>query len=220
MMGGPAGQGGTGITGGAGSAAQGSGAQGGTAQGASGSAGPGATQGGAAPSQQAGGFKVSGPDGDQTIVEVGGLTMTKPIAWVWTAPTMNFRALQYAVPAQGVNAPAAELVFSVFPGGDGGPVTMNLERWAGQFRGEDGAAAPSQRSESEANGLKVSRIESTGAYMGMGQAAPRPGYMQLGAIVQAPGRNVFIKLVGPKDTVESNRAAFDAMLTSMRAAEK
>ena len=228
MMGAPSGQSGTGIAGGAaqgaGGAAQGVGGgtqgAGGGAQGAPGGAAAGAAPSAAAASQQAGGFKVSGPEGDQTLVEVGGLTMTKPIAWVWTAPTMNFRALQYAVPAQGVNAPAAELVFSVFPGGDGGPVTMNLDRWAGQFRGEDGAAAPSKRSESEGNGLKVSRIESTGAYMGMGQAAPRPGYMQLGAIVQAPGRNVFIKLVGPKETVESNRAAFDAMLTSMRAAEK
>jgi hypothetical protein len=53
--------------------------------------------------------------------------------------------------------------------------------------------------------------------MGMGAAAPRPGYMQLGAIVQAPGRNVFIKLVGPQATVESNRAAFEAMVAGMKA---
>ena len=90
---------------------------------------------------------MSGPEGDQTKIEVGGLTMPKPVTWVWTVPSMQFRALQYAVPAEGVNSPAAELVFSVFPAGDGGPVDANLERWAGQFR--DGAnAAASKRSES------------------------------------------------------------------------
>jgi hypothetical protein len=164
---------------------------------------------------QAGGYPVSGPDGDQTRIEVGGLTMPKPVTWVWTVPSMQFRALQYAVPAEGVNSPAAELVFSVFPAGDGGPVDANLERWASQFR--DGAnAAASKRSESTVNGMKVSRIESVGDYMGMGAAAPRPGCMQLGAIVQAPGRNVFIKVVGPQATVESNRKAFEAMIAGMR----
>jgi len=163
---------------------------------------------------QAGGYSVSGPDGDQTKIEVGGLTMPKPVTWVWTAPSMQFRALQYAVPALGVNAPAAELVFSVFPAGDGGPVDANLDRWANQFRSGT-AAAESKRSQSTVNGMQVSRVESMGDYMGMGAAAPRPGYMQLGAIVQAPGRTVFMKVVGPQATVESNRAAFEAMIAGM-----
>ena len=171
---------------------------------------------GAAPGQQGGGFPVSGPDGDQTVVEVGGLVMPKPITWVWTTPTMQFRALQYAVPAIGVNSPAAELVFSVFAGGEGGPVEANVTRWANQFREGDGAAQ-AKRSVREVAGMKVHLIESVGAYMGMGAAAPRPGYMQLGAIVEAPGRNVFMKIVGPQATVESNRAAFEAMLAGMKA---
>ena len=174
---------------------------------------------GAAPpegeSMQAGGFPVSGPEGDQTVIEVGGLRMPKPVTWVWTKPSMQFRALQYAVPANGVNAPAAELVFSVFAGGDGGPIDANLDRWANQFRDGD-AAAKSVRSEATVSGMRVLRIESVGAYMGMGAAAPRPGQMQLGAIVEAPGRNVFIKLVGPQATVESNRAAFDALLAGLK----
>lgn len=164
---------------------------------------------------QAGGFAVSGPDDDQTVIRVGGLAMPKPVTWVWTKPTMQFRALQYAVPAQGVNAPAAELVFSVFVGTDGGPVDANLDRWAMQFR-EGQGAAESKRSESQVNGMKVWRIESVGAYMGMGAAAPRPGYMQLGAIAEAPGRKVFMKLVGPQATVESNRAAFEAMVAGAK----
>ena len=168
----------------------------------------------AAASTQAGGYPVSGPDGDQTTIEVGGLTIPKPVTWVWTAPSMQFRALQYAVPALGVNSPAAELVFSVFPAGDGGPVDANLDRWSNQFR-SGAAAAESKRSQATVNGMQVSRVESVGDYMGMGAAAPRPGYMQLGAIVQAPGRTVFMKVVGPQATVESNRAAFEAMIAGI-----
>jgi hypothetical protein len=165
--------------------------------------------------RDAGGWKVSGPDGDQTTIEVGGLTMPKPVTWVWTQPSMQFRALQYAVPANGVNAPAGELVFSVFKDGDGGPVDANLDRWANQFRAGAGAAE-SKRTTQTVNGMKVWRIESVGDYMGMGAPAPRPGQMQLGAIVEAPGRKVFMKLVGPQATVESNRAAFDAMVAGAK----
>ena len=143
--------------------------------------------------------------------------MTKPTSWVWTAPSMQFRVLQYSVSAIGGDSSAAELVFSVFPAGDGGPVDANLDRWAGQFRLADGSgAAPSTRAVETQGDLTISRIESKGSYMGMGQAAPRPGQMQLGAIIQAPGRNVFAKLVGAEATVESNRAAFDAMLKSAK----
>ena len=165
--------------------------------------------------RDSGGWKVSGPDGDQMTIEIGGLTMPKPVTWVWTQPSMQFRALQYAVPANGVNAPAGELVFSVFKDGDGGPVDANLDRWANQFRAGAGAAE-SKRTTQTVNGMKVWRIESVGDYMGMGAAAPRPGQMQLGAIVEAPGRKVFMKLVGPQATVESNRAAFEAMVSGMR----
>jgi hypothetical protein len=42
----------------------------------------------------------------------------------------------------------------------------------------------------------------------MGAVAPRADYLQLAAIVQANGRNVFFRLVGPKATVEANREAF------------
>lgn len=161
--------------------------------------------------------KTSGENDDPTKIEIGGLTMDKPVVWVWTRPTQSMRTLQYAVPAVDTNAPAAELTFSMFTGTDGGPLASNLDRWASFFRTEDGSQAPHVRTEFEVNGRKVAKQESEGSYVGMmGQAAPRPGYAQFGAIIDAGDRRIFIKLVGPKATVESNRAQFDAMLKSVR----
>ena len=53
----------------------------------------------------------------------------------------------------------------------------------------------------------------------MGQAAPRPGMMQLGAIIQAPGRTVFVRLVGQLETVEGARKEFEALVNGVRASE-
>lgn len=162
-------------------------------------------------------WPVSTATDDASLARVGGLAFPKPAAWVWTQPSMQFRALQYAVPAPaGAGTGAAELVFSVFASGDGGPIEPNVQRWIGQFRGEDGAAAPAQRSERTIAGMPVILLELAGAYQGMGAAAPRPGMKQLGAVIQAPDRTVYVRLVGPAATVDSAKGAFSAMMDGMR----
>lgn len=180
------------------------------------SSGAPSAQGGASRAPAPAVYKVSGPDDDPTLIEVAGITMRKPVTWVWTKPAQSMRTLQYAVPATDRNAPAAELIISVFAGNDGGPLEGNLQRWAGFFRQEDGSEAPAERSQLEAGDYTIWRQESRGAYMGMGQAAPRPGYAQLGAIIETGDQRIFLRLVGPQESVESNRAAFDEMLRSVR----
>jgi len=164
-------------------------------------------------------WKLSGPDDDQDRVEIAGLTLPKPPTWLWQAPTMQFRTLQYAVPGAGSSTGSAELIFSLFVAGDGGPIESNISRWAGQFRTPENAPAATEREELEVAGLRVTLVEHRGGYVPMGAPAPRPGYAQLGAIIEAPGRNVFIRLVGPEETVDAHRDAFRAMVEGMAVAE-
>ncbi|MBX3355502.1 MAG: hypothetical protein KF724_07360 [Phycisphaeraceae bacterium] len=162
---------------------------------------------------------ISGPDSDPTRIEIGGLVMPKPVTWVWQPPSMQFRTLQYGVPAPGGATPAAELIFSVFPVGDGGPIDPNIDRWAGQFRTpEGGPVTPTNRSVREVEGLRLTRVDLAGAYMGMGAAAPRPETAQLAVIVEAPDSRVFIRLLGPAATVEAARSDFDALVEGIRPA--
>jgi hypothetical protein len=55
--------------------------------------------------------------------------------------------------------------------------------------------------------------------MAMGAPAPKKDSLQLAAIVQAEGRNVFFRLVGPKETVEANREAFNKMIDGLMPAD-
>ncbi len=129
---------------------------------------------------------------------------------------MQFRALQYAVAAPAGASGAAELILSVFAQGDGGPVDANVKRWESQFRTSEGGAATATVREIVAGAIPVKLVELSGSYQGMGQAAPRPGILQLGAIVQVEGRTVYIRLVGPAATVEAARAQFMAMVEGAR----
>jgi hypothetical protein len=164
-------------------------------------------------------WKLSAASDDANRVEIAGLVLPKPATWTWQQPTMQFRTLQYAVPGAADSTGSAELIFSLFKAGDGGPIESNITRWSGQFRTAEGGASTPARSERTVAGLKVTLVENRGGYVPMGAPAPRPGYAQLGAIVEAPGRNVFIRLVGPEATVDANRAAFEAMLDGLSLAD-
>ena len=158
---------------------------------------------------------VSTKDDPADVARCGGLVFEKPALWPWVSPSMRFRTLQYSVPGTEGSAPA-ELVFSVFIGGDGGGIQMNIQRWVQQFRPTNGVPARTEQSTRTINGMKINLIESEGSYAGMGAAAPKPNYAQLGAIIEAPGRTVYVKLLGPDKTVLENVDAFNKLIDSAR----
>ena len=172
----------------------------------------------AAPASDPASWVVSGPEDDPAVARCGGLEFDKPARWGWITPTMRFRTLQYTVPGTD-GEPAADLIFSVFGSGDGGPVDANIDRWAGQFRGTDGTPPSEARATIDVDGMTANLIELQGSYAGMGAAAPRAGWAQLGAILQAPGRNVYIRLLGPERTVLANKEAWEALVRSARPTE-
>ncbi len=152
---------------------------------------------------------------DASLLQVAGLTAPKPVAWTWVKPSMQFRTLQYTIAGGADSTSAADLIVSVFNAGDGGPIDANIERWRGQFRNGE-AMADAKTSKGEVQGMPLTRVELEGDYMSMGSPAPKVGFMQLAAIVEAPGRNVFFRLTGPKATVEASRAAFEALVAGIR----
>jgi hypothetical protein len=170
-----------------------------------------------APEQAAELFRrVSGPDDDTTKMEVAGIVAPKPAQWTWQQPTMQFRDLQYAVPAPGASAGSAELIVSVFLEGDGGPTETNIDRWVGQFRTAEGGRVESNRQERTIDGMRVILLDLAGTYQGMGGTGPRPDFRQLSAIVEAQGRRIFIRLLGPTATVEANVAQWNALIEGLR----
>lgn len=159
---------------------------------------------------------ISSATSDPTVVSIAGVTAPKPVEWTWIAPTMSFRNLQYTVPAPEGKGESADFIVSVFVTGDGGPIEENLTRWTRQFVDDNDRTVTPTRSLREIDGMKVNLIELTGRYMGMGAASARPETTQLGAIIEAPGANVFLRLLGSDSTVEANRAAWDRLIEGLR----
>ncbi len=136
----------------------------------------------------------------------------------WTAPSnwksegeRPMRLATYQVPEDG------ECAVYYFGQGQGGSVEANIDRWKGQFQGSQDAPKVEKRT---IHGLKVTTLDVSGAYTGMGgprapHGPPKQGYRLLGAIVEGPQGSVFFKFAGPSKTVAQNQAAFEKMLSML-----
>lgn len=144
-----------------------------------------------------------------------GVLWTVPARWT-AGKGSAMRVATYAVPgAKG--AEAGECAVFFFGPGQGGGVDDNVARWARQF---EGAPAPKRAAASVA-GLRVTRVQVDGTYLAPGgpmmqSTGKKAGYRLLGAIVEAPGGNVFFKLTAPAATAAAAAAELDALVASIR----
>ena len=149
---------------------------------------------------------------------VAGLKWTPPAGWK-SSGTTSMRAATYPVtPASGDPA-GAECVVYFFGAGQGGGVQANIERWEGQFKAPAGKPAPAKVNEISIHGLPVTTIDVSGEYSGMGGPTATTGvvvrdYRLLGAIIEGPGGNIFIKFTGPAKTMAANQRNFEQLLNS------
>jgi len=145
-----------------------------------------------------------------------GIKWTVPSNWKAEAER-PMRLATYTIPPAGGDSEPAECGVYYFGQGQGGSVQANMDRWIGQFQSKEAA----KRDQRTVHGLKVTTVDTSGAYSGMGgpmakaAAPPKPNYRLLGAIVEGPQGSVFFKLTGPDKTVAQSQAAFDKLLASL-----
>jgi len=149
-----------------------------------------------------------------------GLRWTAPPGWK-TAAAQPMRAATYTVPPAPGDTAGAECGVYFFGAGQGGSVEANLDRWKSQFHAPGGKPAAARIAKRPAGGLTITTIDTSGEYSGLGgpvAAAARvvSGYRLLGAIVEGPGGNVFVKFTGPARTIAANQQKFEQLLTSFQ----
>ena len=149
-----------------------------------------------------------------------GMRWTAPPGWK-TAAAQPMRAATYTVPPATGDTASAECGVYFFGAGQGGSVEANLDRWKSQFHAPGGKPAAARIARRTAGGLTITTIDTSGEYSGLGgpvSGTPRvvPGYRLLGAIVEGPGGNVFVKFTGPGKTIAANQQKFEQFLTSFQ----
>jgi len=151
--------------------------------------------------------QVQAADKGPETFKVNDLAFSRPAEWGWQQPTSRMRKAQLSVPGKDG---AADVVFFYFgPGGAGG-VQANVDRWIGQFKKLNDKDVSSKK----AGGTNVTYVEAEGTFMvgpPFGQKVPKEGYGLLGAIIEAKGGAIFIKMTGPEKTVKKAKGDFVKM---------
>lgn len=150
---------------------------------------------------------------DPTTFAVGGLSFQRPAEWQWVPVTSAMRKAQLKVPGA-AGKEAAEITFFHFGSGQGGDLQANAQRWLRQFESKEGASKVDWK---EMGGRKVAVVSTEGTFQsGMpgGPTTPMPNYALLGAIIDHPEGNVFVKMTGPLETVKAAERKFMEFVTA------
>ena len=139
-----------------------------------------------------------------------------PESWKATVPETGMRQLEVVVPKQGDDKEDAEITVFMFPSGGG--FAGNLARWKKQFGGEESLKV--KRKLKTASGVDADIAELEGTYKGMSRDGAtldaKDNYKMLGAVIVTEGGEFYIKLTGPKATVDASKAAFDKAIESFK----
>ena len=141
--------------------------------------------------------------------QVEHVTFAVPEGWKKVPPPTAMRKAQLEV---GEGAAKAEVTFFHFGGGSGS-VADNIARWYSQFPESEAT----RKSETvEISGVKITFVAAAGTFssgMPGGPTTPMADYALRGAILEnAESGDVYVKMTGPKATVESATEAFQKMV--------
>jgi len=164
------------------------------------------------------------PASGGSTVAMKGLQWDIPEGLVGEQPANTMRVAQYRIPAGKEGMKDGELAVFYFGAGSGGGTRANLERWAGQFKQNDGSD-PMSKAKTETlasdGGLPVTIIALPGRYessgMGGGPSYDEPDWKLFGAVVEGAGGPWFFKAVGPEPLIDEWQPRLLQMLKGLRA---
>lgn len=157
-------------------------------------------------------------------IELAGVAFLPSDAWTDQGAT-QMRAAAFTYGPVGEDEMPAEVTVFFFGAGQGGDIESNIRRWVGQMDPPEGKSIEEAVRRSKLStkaGLDVHFVEIDGTYhrsmgggpMTGGRTKDFPGWRMVGAIIEAPGGNVFFKLVGPEATAREMEAAYREMLST------
>jgi hypothetical protein len=153
-----------------------------------------------------------------TTFAAGDFKFAAPMGWTSVTPSSPMRKAELRVPGPEGTGAAGEAIITVFHfgQGQGGSVQQNIDRWFGQFDGDnDGKGAASAKETIGTVPVTFARARGTFQSGMPGQpTTPLEGQALLGAILESPDGDVYVKMTGPAPTVEKAEPAFVQMIRS------
>jgi hypothetical protein len=161
---------------------------------------------------------VSFAEDDDTIAMAGGKVVAyKPADWKDVKPKISMIEHEFVAPKEGEEKDQARITVMQA----GGTVEANIERWKSQFEALKKDDVKTE--DKEVGTAKVHIVDMSGTYLQKSGGPFTPGpaerlenYRLLGVIIETKtSGKVFIKMTGPKDTVEKLKDGMTKLVDSI-----
>lgn len=154
---------------------------------------------------------------DPAPVEFAGMTATPPAAWKLKDTPGAMRTAQFVVPKADGDPEDADVSLFMFPGGAGTP-KQNLDRQLARFL-DTGRTV--KEGKVMVGPVEATYQDITGTYKKKASPMapdfkPMPDFRQLYVLFEKDGKQYYLWLVGPKATVEKQKAGFEGWLKSFK----
>src|SRR4051794_37676221 len=163
-------------------------------------------------------FVSSAAEGPKTF-SVSEFTFTRPATFEWVPANSPMRKAELKVESKD-KKDKAEVIFFYFGDSNGGGTQANVDRWLSQFK-EPREKLNSKVDTAKINNHAVTFVQAEGTYMsGMpgGPKTPQPNAMLVGAILESPKGNVFVRMTGPAGLVKEAQGECKKLIESASAA--
>jgi hypothetical protein len=144
-------------------------------------------------------------------LNAAGVKLQVPDGWRSEPPGSSMRVAQMAVPGAGGDG---QLTVFHFGAGGGGGVDANVDRWLSQVVLDAGAKP--HRETFDSPPFKIHFVDASGTVtasrVGSFPSTDQPGWRLFGAVIEGQGGPWYLRLVGPKATLEAQREAFLKMV--------
>jgi len=156
---------------------------------------------------------------DPATFPVGAFTFARPTTWSWVPVTSPMRKAELKVPGADASQ-FGDITFFHFGAGQGGDIQANTQRWLRQFDSKPGTEKTASL---DAGSTKITLVTTEGTFhsgMPGGPTTSVPDQALLGAILENPEGNVFVKMTGPIALVNATRQQFIDFVTAAAATAK
>lgn len=156
-------------------------------------------------------------DDTETVVSLAGgkFTMTGPKGWTKKTPRVNIIESEFEIPKSEGDSAGGRLTVMQ----SGGGIEANVARWKTQFAKTDKSATTKEK----IGDFEVHIVDLAGTFKEQrGPFAPatmKEDYRMLAAIIvlKDSERDYFVKLTGPKKTIEANAKKFKEFVKTFKA---
>lgn len=154
--------------------------------------------------------------GDDNIA-LDGFSFIPDANWQKVEPASPMRAAQYNLPAVDGDNEDAEFVIFYFGDGHGGSYEANLERWKSQFA----EAIEPVIGSKDSGDISIRTFDIAGRYVaetapGSGERVEKPNFRMMTAVIESSPGPYYLKVVGPRATMDHWEASIRAMIQSIR----